>query len=154
MPRILEWKWEEITKRSLLLVVHTWMHQPPKRIILKKYSSVSQASLLLVALYYYNTQHSGLKFVKHLWVVRRHAQPKGSDCPVLASYQMWFCQKLLKNAKNNTKIVKIWRFLWKATSGSTKIHNLRFFGVFDQFCCEFWHYQMWLFTKIVKSWLF
>ena len=41
----------------------------------------------------------------------RHALLKCSDCPVLASYQMWFCQKLLKNANNYTKIVKIWRFL-------------------------------------------
>ena len=31
---------------------------------------------------------------------------------VLASYQMWFCQKLLKSAKYNSQIVKIWRFLW------------------------------------------
>ena len=44
-------------------------------------------------------------------VNNRHALPKGSDCPVLDSYQMWFCQKLLKNAKNNSQIVQIWQFL-------------------------------------------
>ena len=41
----------------------------------------------------------------------RHVFAKPSDCPVLASYQMWFCQKMLKNAKTNSKIVKIWLFL-------------------------------------------
>ena len=29
----------------------------------------------------------------------RHVFANGSDCPVLASYQMWFGQKLFKNAK-------------------------------------------------------
>ena len=29
-------------------------------------------------------------------------------CHILGSYQMWFGQKLLKNAKNNSKIVKFW----------------------------------------------
>ena len=42
----------------------------------------------------------------------RHVFAKPSDCPVLASYQMWFCQKMLKNVKTNNKIVKIWLFLW------------------------------------------
>ena len=60
----------------------------------------------------------------------RHAPPKGWKCPVLASYQMWFCQKLLKNAKNHSKIVKIWPFLWKATSGSAEIHNFQFLNNF------------------------
>ena len=55
-----------------------------------------------------NTEIVVLNQVKDM---SRHAPPKCSDCPVLASYQMWFCQKLLKNAKNYTKIVKIWRFL-------------------------------------------
>ena len=32
---------------------------------------------------------------------------KGSDCPILASYQMWFGQKLLKKAQTNSKIMKI-----------------------------------------------
>ena len=32
----------------------------------------------------------------------RHVFSKGPECPVLASYQMWFCQKLLKNAKYNS----------------------------------------------------
>ena len=31
--------------------------------------------------------------------VDRHALPKGWKCHILASYQMWFCQKLLKNIK-------------------------------------------------------
>ena len=38
--------------------------------------------------------------------------PKVQICPVLPSYQMWFCQKLLKKAKTNRQIVKIWLFLW------------------------------------------
>ena len=28
-----------------------------------------------------------------------HAPSKGSDCHVMASYQMWFCQKVLKKDK-------------------------------------------------------
>ena len=40
----------------------------------------------------------------------RHVFDKGPECPVLASYQMWLCQKLLKIAKLNNKIVKIWQF--------------------------------------------
>ena len=32
-------------------------------------------------------------------VWHRHVFANGSDCPVLASYQMWFGQKLLKKAK-------------------------------------------------------
>ena len=42
----------------------------------------------------------------------RHVFANGSDCPVLGSYQMWFGQKLLKKAKTNSKIMKIWLFLW------------------------------------------
>ena len=89
----------------------------------------------------------------------RHAPPKGWERSVLASYQMWFCQKLLKNAKNYTKIVKIWRFLWKTTSGSTKIHNFRFLAFLSNFwpkigqkrqknrSCGFWCYQKWISQK-------
>ena len=40
----------------------------------------------------------------------RHVFANGSDCPVLVSYQMWFGQKLFKNAKITTKIMKIWLF--------------------------------------------
>ena len=64
-------------------------------------------------------------------------------------YKMLFCQKLLKNAKNNSKMVKIWRFLWKCTSGSTKIRNFRFLA---KNCSKpassgFWCYQMWISQK-------
>ena len=65
--------------------------------------------------------------------VSRHASPKGWKCPVLANYQMWFFQKLLKNAKNHSKIVKIWPFLWKATSGSAEIHNFQFLAFLNNF---------------------
>ena len=42
---------EIITKKPTFGSILMDASQPPKRIILKKYSSVSQASLLLVALY-------------------------------------------------------------------------------------------------------
>ena len=32
-------------------------------------------------------------------LISRHVFANGSECPVLASYQMWFCHKLLKNTK-------------------------------------------------------
>ena len=60
----------------------------------------------------------------------KHVFAKPPECPVLASYQMWYCQKLLKNAK----IVKIWPFLWKAKYGSAEIHNFRFLA----FLINFW----------------
>ena len=43
--------------------------------------------------------------------VARHDFANGSDCPVLASYQMWFAKfysKFLKNAKINRYKLKIW----------------------------------------------
>ena len=96
----------------------------------------------------------------------RHVFAKPPECHILASYQMWFCQKLLKNAKNNSKIVKIWWFLWNLLLVAPKSTTSIFFGVFDQFLatnysktpktgsCGFWYYQMWFFTKIAKSRLF
>ena len=79
--------------------------------------------------------HRGLKSEKSAiqWIGSTHAPPKGWKCHVFASYQMWFCQKLLKNAKNHSKIVKIWPFLWKATSGSAEIHNFRFLAFLSNF---------------------
>ena len=64
--------------------------------------------------------------VREMWVKVRHIFAKGPECPLLASYQMWFCQKLLKNTKYNSQIVKSWQFLWNphlvvpksSTSGS------------------------------------
>ena len=47
---------------------------------------------------------------KHFLVYTRHVFAKPPECHILASYQMWFCQKLLKKAKSNSKIVKIWWF--------------------------------------------
>ena len=77
------------------------------------------------------------RFLKFRWPLqRRHVFAKPPECHILASYQMWFCQKFLKNAKNYTKIVKIWRFFVKNTSGSTKIHNFLFLGVFNQFLAK------------------
>ena len=60
------------------------------------------------------------------WLVADMHQPKVEIVLFCASYQMWFCQKFLKNAKNNSTIVKIWLFLWKSTSGSTKIADSQF----------------------------
>ena len=42
------------------------------------------------------------------WAGDRHVFAKPPECHILVSYQMWFGQKLLKNAKNNSKIVMIW----------------------------------------------
>ena len=96
----------------------------------------------------------------------RHVFAKPPECPVLASYQMWYCQKLLKNAKFPSKIVKIWPFLWKVTSGSAEIQNFRFWAFLSnvwpkivQKCqktgsCGFQQYQMWLSTKMAQYWLF
>ena len=55
----------------------------------------------------------GCLYTSEFWILFVHYTQTctAQECPVLASYQMWFCQKLLKNAKNYTKIVKIWRFL-------------------------------------------
>ena len=77
---------------------------------------------------------------------------KGWKCHILTSYQMWFCQKLLKNAKRKT--VTIWRFFEK-TSGSLN------FGVLPDLVlakncskmpkkngsCSIWRYQMWISQK-------
>ena len=87
----------------------------------------------------------------HMACASRHAPNKGWKCPVLASYEMWFCQKLIKNAKKT--------FLWKATSGSAGIHNFQFLA----FLSNFWPKIVYLyisalpdvdFTKIAISWLF
>ena len=87
-----------------------------------------------------------------LLLLSRHAPPKGWKCHILASYQMWFCQKLLRNAKKNTsnsqgiKITDFWflsKFWPKIAQKRQKTRS-----------CWFWHYQMWFFTKISKSWLF
>ena len=72
------------------------------------------------------------------------------------SYQMWFCQKLLKNAKYNSQIVKIWRFLWNPhlvalKSSTSSSHTNRNYRTGSQ---QLWHYQKWLFTKISKIALF
>ena len=88
------------------------------------------------------------------YVATRHVFAKPPECHILASYQMWFGQKLLKNAKNNSKIVKIWWFLWNPLLVAPKSTTSVFFGIFDQFLaknwsktpktgsCEFWHYQI------------
>ena len=65
----------------------------------------------------------------------RHAPPKGSDCPVLTSYQMWFCQKLLKNAKNNSKIVQIWLISICRRTGSCGATRCG-----HGFHCYIWHF--------------
>ena len=78
--------------------------------------------------------------------------PRVGKCPVLASYQMWFCQKLLKNAINNSKVVRIWRFFEKphlvlpklSTSGSLISISMRT-GSWG-----FWRYQMWISQKSPK----
>ena len=69
---------------------------------------------------------------------------------------MWFCQKLLKKAKTNSQIVKIWLFLWKSTSGSTNIADFWFVA----FVSNFWpkiaqkRQNVVDFTKIPKTTLF
>ena len=45
-------------------------------------------------------------------IPNRHVFAKPPECHILASYQMWFCRKLLKNAKYARQIVMIWLFLW------------------------------------------
>ena len=70
------------------------------------------------------------------WCVARHVFAKPPECHILASYQMWFGQKLLKNTKNNSKMVKN----WSKTPKKRKLWILVLPEV-D-------------FTKITKSWLF
>ena len=75
---------------------------------------------------------------------------------------MWFCQKLLKKAKTNTQIMKIWLFLWNphlvAPKSATSVF-LAFFSIFwpkiAQKCqktgsCRFQWYQMWISQKSPK----
>ena len=50
------------------------------------------------------------------YVTGRHAPPKGWNCHVLASYQIWFA-KIVKKMPKVSKIVKIWGFFWRAKSG-------------------------------------
>ena len=83
-------------------------------------------------------------------LVTRHVLAKGLDCAFIASFLVWFCQKLVKKAKSNSKIVKIWWFLWNPHLVDTKIGHFLFlaflinfwpnhhyftvtFGFFDQF---------------------
>ena len=60
---------------------------------------------------------------KPIYIGGRHVFAKGPECPVLASYHMWFCQKLLKNAKYNSKNSEELAIFVKSTSGNAKILN-------------------------------
>ena len=62
----------------------------------------------------------------------RHVFAKGPDYPVLASYQMWFCRKLLKNAKSNSQIVKFWWFLWNRQILTVWLLFWRFWAIFGK----------------------
>ena len=68
-------------------------------------------------------------------ITTRHVFANGSDCPVLVSYQMWFGQKLFKNAKITTKIMKIWLFC-EIQSGNAQNRPFpvfwRFWTIFGQ----------------------
>ena len=69
---------------------------------------------------------------------------------------MWFGQKLFKNAKIITKIVKIWQFLWNPllvapqmlTSGSLIYISIRTGRWW------FWRYQMWISQKLPNLYYF
>ena len=114
-------------------------------------------------LFSYSWSHWKLKSVKWSSLgASRHVLAKPLECHILASYQMWYCQKLLKNA---SQIVKICQFLWNphlVVLKSTTSGFLRFWAIFARNClktpktgsCGFRCYQMWLITKITKSWLF
>ena len=67
-------------------------------------------------------------------IAARHVFANGSDCPVLVSYQMWFGQKLFKNAKITTKIMKIWLFC-EIQSGNAQNQP---FPVFLAFFNNYW----------------
>ena len=102
-------------------------------------------------------------------VSTKHALSKGWKCHILTSYQMWFCPKLLKNAKITSKMVKIWPFLWNphlVAPKSTTSGFLALFGVFEQFLANNCSKtskkrKLWIsalpdvnFTKITKTSLF
>ena len=67
--------------------------------------------------------------------------------------------KIAQKSQKNSKMIKIWRFLWKATSGSTKIRYFRFLSNFWLKIAQkrqkngssgFRHYQMWISQKLPK----
>ena len=66
----------------------------------------------------------------------RHVFTKPPECHTLVSYQMWFCQKLLKKpVKNASQMVNIWWFLWNPhliTPKSATPDFWRFWAIFGQ----------------------
>ena len=75
--------------------------------------------------------------------VIRHVFAKGPDCPVLVSYHMWFCQKLLKNVKN-------WKSVILVLPDVDFHKNSQIFAIwllFLAFLSNFWQNHIWKLTK-------
>ena len=73
--------------------------------------------------------------------------PQSFQCPVRTVLPDWFCQKLIKNAKIPSKIVKIWLFLWNPNLVALK-PQLPETGSWGFSATRYG------FHKIAKSWLF
>ena len=73
--------------------------------------------------------------------------PPSFQCPVRTVLPDWFCQKLIKNAKIPSKIVKIWLFLWNPNLVALK-PQLPETGSWGFSATRYG------FHKIAKSWLF
>ena len=87
---------------------------------------------------------------RYMWVWSRHVFAKGPDCPVLESYQKWFCQKFLKNAKikSNSEVLVI--FGQKLLKNAKKLEARDFSATrcgfsqkiakYSLFDCYFWRF--------------